>query len=496
MRKKNKVIVIGAGIGGLASTLQLAHQGYEVEVFETHRVAGGKMRTTMSSLGPVDAGPTVFTLKHIFDNLFQTVNENIEDHLTLKSEPLLARHFWPDGTTLDLRANPDQNYKALKEFAGKKSAEEFNTFHKLTRDLYESFYQPILNSPKPSIASSIRKSLKPSLNIIPAIMPGRTLTHLVNSHFSDERLRQLFARYATYVGGSPFDSPAILSLIWYAESLGVWKIKGGMHKLAKKLTELAEKRSARFRFNNSVTEILVSNGKTKGIRLDNGKEFFSDYVVFNGDPNAIFTGLLGKNLTRSIPQKSVKDRSLSAYVWTFAAQPSLNNLAHHNVFFNKTYRSEFDDIAAGRMPKDPTLYVCAQDLEGPTESVTEQKFEIIMNAAPLSNNNFNEEEEFKICQEITFKNLKSMGLSFEPNPTSKVLTTPKNFSQLFPASNGSLYGLNPRKFMTTFLRPQARTKIQGLYLTGGGVHPGPGIPMALLSGQHAAAAIMKDQTSI
>ena len=493
---KNKVVVIGAGIGGLASALQLAHHGYEVEVFETHSFPGGKMRTVDSLAGPVDAGPTVFTLKHIFGNLFKAVGEEIEDHLSFKKECLLARHFWPDGTTLDLSDNLEKNCNAIRDFGGLKAAKEFENFNKLTKELYDSFNQPILKSPKPSILGSVNGTLKSAIKTIPALLPGRTLANLVNSHFTDERLRQLFSRYATYVGGSPFNSPAILSLIWHAESLGVWKINGGMHKLATKIVELAEQRGANFNFNKSVSEILITNKKIRGIKLNNGKEIYSNYVVFNGDPNAMFLGLLGKKLKKLIAKKSVKDRSLSAYVWTFAAKPSLQNLAHHNVFFNKTYRSEFADIANGKMPRDPTLYVCAQDLGKPIEEGATNKFEIIMNAPHASSNEFNDEEEFEICHERTFKNLENMGLSFEPSPLRGALTTPKIFSQLFPASSGSLYGLNPRKFMTTFLRPQAQTKIQGLYLTGGGVHPGPGIPMALLSGRHAAAAIMKDQTLI
>ena len=493
---KNKVVVVGAGIGGLTSALQLAHQGYEVEVFETHNFPGGKMRTVNSPVGPVDAGPTVFTLKHIFDGLFKDIGERLEDHLSLKKNSLLARHFWPDGTILDLSANPEQNIKAVRDFGGLKAAKEFEKFNKLTKDLYESFNLPILNSPNPSILGSINGTLNSKLKTFPALLPRRTLANLVNSHFTDKRLRQLFSRYATYVGGSPFESPAILSLIWYAESLGVWKIDGGMHKLATKITELAEQRGAHFNFNKSVSEILIANKKIKGIKLNNGKEIDSNYVVFNGDPNAIYAGLLGKQLKNLVPQKSVKERSLSAYVWTFAAKPSLKNLAHHNVFFNKIYKTEFDDIAGGRMPVDPTLYVCSQDVDKTVEEGTTNRFEIIMNAPPSLNNDFNDEEEFEICHESTFKNLKNMGLSFEPSPQRSNLTTPKIFNQLFPASNGSLYGLNPRKFMTTFHRPQAQTKIQGLYLAGGGVHPGPGIPMALLSGRHAAAAIMKDQTLI
>ena len=494
--KQKKVIVVGAGIGGLASTLQLAHVGYEIDVYETHSMPGGKLRTVESPQGPVDAGPTVFTLKHIFNDLFRTVGEDMEDHLTLKQERVLARHFWPDGTMLDLSSDVNQNYKALRDFGGSKAVEEFRSFHELSKKLYESFNETILHNPNPSLTSTISQTLKSALSIAPALLPGRTLANLVRSHFSDKRLRQLFSRYATYVGGSPFNSPAILSLIWYAESLGVWKVNGGMHELAKALVTLAKKRDARFHFNCQVSEILISNNKIRGIRLKDGKEIFSDYVIFNGDPNALFTGLLGRQATKLIHRKNVQARSLSAYVWTFAASVSSTELTHHNVFFNEVYKSEFDDISAGMIPEDPTLYVCAQNLEKPIDLSTINKFEIIMNAAPFLNSNLSEEEEFNICQERTFGTLKKMGLRFKPTPELETLTTPRKFSQLFPASNGSLYGLNPQKLMTTYMRPQARTKVVGLYLTGGGVHPGPGIPMALLSGRHAAATIMRDQTLI
>ena len=493
--RKNKIIIVGAGIGGLASALQLSHHGYEVEVFEAHPLPGGKMRTISSPSGLIDGGPTVFTLKHIFENLFLDVNENIDEHLTLIHEPTLARHFWPDGTTLDLSSEPDKNYSALNDFSGPKAVREFKRFNTLTKNLYESFDLPILQAPNPSIPTTIKKTSSQVLKLISALIPGRTLSQLVKSHFTDERLCQLFSRYATYVGGSPFNSPAILSLIWHAESLGVWRIKGGMHKLALKIAELAEKRGATFNFNKSVEQILVTKGSVKGVRLDDGKEILADRVIFNGDPNAIFTKLLGKDAAQGVSRKNVSGRSLSAYVWTFAAKPSTKDLAHHNIFFNTNYKSEFDDIARGKMPSDPTLYVCAQEPEVSKGIIKASKFEIIMNAPPSSVNTPSKEEEFKLCQKRTFKNLKKLGLIFDPMPSITALTTPKEFNNLFPGSNGSLYGLNPHQFMTTFKRPQAQTKIQGLYLAGGGVHPGPGIPMALLSGRHAAAAIEKDQTS-
>ena len=490
-----KIIVVGAGVGGLSAALQLAHKGYEVNIFDIHGTAGGKMRTVNTSAGPVDAGPTVFTLKHLFKSLFLDVGEQIEDHLCISPEPILARHFWRDGSTLDLYSNIERSCAELKRFSGQHAVDEFREFDFVTKKLFSSFDDPILQSPEPSLIATAAKTFKHLHKINSALQPGRTLNTFAQLKFTDVRLQQLFSRYSTYVGGSPYNSPAILSLIWQAESLGVWRIKGGMYKLAETLRNLAEKRGATFYFNSPVSKIIVKNNEVVGIRLESDKEFYSNHLIFNGDPKALFDGLLGKEVRKSVSKKNVKPRSLSAYVWTFSAKTPMPDLIHHNVFFNENYRSEFDDIAAGHIPTDPTLYVCAQDRGKILKKKNEEKFEIIMNAAPIFNKTYTHEKEYLLCREITFENLKKMGLTFDRIPQMEALTTPRNFHQLFPASNGSLYGLSPQKVMTTFLRPLSRTKMKGLYLAGGGVHPGPGIPMAMLSGRHAAATIIKDLTS-
>ena len=494
--KKEKIVIIGAGIGGLSAALLLSHKGYEVTVFDSHGYPGGKMRAVQSAAGLVDAGPTVLTLKHLFDELFQDVEEKMEDHLCISQEPILARHFWHDGSTLDLYSNIEKTCDEISNFAGNRAADEFRNFNSLTRNLFSTFDEPILRNPKPSIVASSIRTLKSLHKIGIALRPGQTLNKLTQQKFTDPRLQQLFSRYSTYVGGSPFDSPAILSLIWQAEALGVWRIAGGMHNLAKALKQLAEKRGATFVFDTTASRILVKDNQAIGVRLANDQVFYSKTVIFNGDPKALHDGMLGEQVTKVVPSHSVKNRSLSAYVWTFSAKTSNKKLIHHNVFFNREYSSEFDQISKNLMPLDPTLYVCAQN-RGQIEAIeTEEKFEIIMNAPPMNTETALNKKEYELCRETTFGKLEKMGLKFNLIPGPGALTTPRQFNQLFPASNGSLYGLNPKKFMTTFTRPLARTKVDGLYLVGGGVHPGPGVPMAMQSGRHAAEAIVKDLTSI
>jgi 1-hydroxycarotenoid 3,4-desaturase len=193
-----------------------------------------------------------------------------------------------------------------------------------------------------------------------------------------------------------------------------------------------------------------------------------------------------------VPDTATAPRSLSANVWTFAARPSGPDLHHHNVFFGADPTREFGPIAQGRMPEDPTLYVCAQDRGTGNAPPASERFEIIMNAPPLTGQ---DPEDPATCRTRTFQTLARHGLTFDPAPPDSALTTPAGFEALFPASLGSLYGRSPHGLLAAFARPTARTRLPGLYLAGGGAHPGAGVPMATLSGRHAAEAIVTDRTS-
>ncbi|MEE2773385.1 MAG: phytoene desaturase family protein [Pseudomonadota bacterium] len=497
MGKKN-ILVVGSGIAGLTGALKLAHSGHSVRVVERHPNVGGKLRNVPSFAGPVDAGPTVFTLKHLFDELFAEVDEKLENHLELIEEPILARHFWPDGSRLDLFSNFEKNMLEIKNFSGKKSAYEFKNFSLTSEKLFSCFEKPILKSMKPSLTGAFYNSLIAGPKIMRLLATGKTLHKLVASEFSDPRLQQLFSRYATYVGGSPFASPAILALIWHVETLGVWRVKGGLSELARTLKRLCEQRNVIFTLNKNVLAINASNGQVTGARIDGGEVISADQILFNGDPAAIYEGLFGPKVEGAVPQRSVKLRSLSAYVWSFGAETNNKELAHHNVFFNDNYRSEFDDINQEGMPRDPSLYVCAEDRGTGKKKTVKERFEIIMNAAPIIKGkcNFsNSEQEFLLCKKRTFDPLSRRGLTFKELPRMENLTTPTNFHEMFPATQGSLYGLSPSSLMATFRRPSPQTKIKGLYLAGGGVHPGPGVPMAMLSGKHAAETMLRDRIS-
>ena len=488
MSKELQIVVIGAGLGGLASALRLRHAGYRVTVLEAHDHPGGKMRAVPSAAGPVDTGPTVLTMRHVFDALFAEIDARLDDHVTLHPEPLLARHFWSDGSRLDLFADRDRSLAAVKDFAGAKAARQFGRFSAEAQTLFGTFDAPMMQAPVPSAARlTAHMAKRPSL--IPALAPWATLARKLAARFDDPRLRQLFGRYATYVGGSPNAAPAVLSLIWHAEASGVWRVEGGMHQLAQAMADLAHDRGVAFQFSNSARRIETQSGKISAVVDATGRRHPCDAVVFNGDPRALVQGYLGRAATQSIAPQATEPRSLSAEVWAFAAEAKGPDLAHHNVFFGRDPDLEFEPIAQGRAPEDPTLYVCAQDRGSAIAPPVVERFEIICNAPPLPHA---ANEDFQSCHQRTFQTLASRGLTFQDAPGPEALTTPQAFDTLFPASQGSLYGRSPHGMMAAFARPTARTKLPGLYLAGGGAHPGAGVPMATLSGKHAAEAIKTD----
>ncbi|MEP3636123.1 MAG: 1-hydroxycarotenoid 3,4-desaturase CrtD [Paracoccaceae bacterium] len=483
------VAIIGAGIGGLATALRLAHHGIRTTVLERHSAPGGKMRQVATPAGSVDAGPTVLTLKPVFEALFADVGLRLEDIVTFHPQDLLARHFWCDGTTLDLMHDPQSSFDNVHAAFGSKSAREFSAFSAKAQHLFETFDAPMMQTPAPSLAA-VARIVASEPRVVPAMDPLRKFAASLNRQFSEPRLAQLFARYATYVGGLPMATPALLGLIWHAESQGVWHVEGGMHQLALSIAKTAERKGAEFHYESHVTRIETQGGTICAVQTED-RRFQVDAVVFNGDPNALATGALGTDCATAVLPTGVVPRSLSAHVMSFAAIPSGKPLAAHNVFFAKDPKDEYAPLAKGQNQTDPTLYICAQDRFGHDPPVGPERFEIILNSPPLDADTPSQEVKQQ-CQTRILSQLRDHGLTFSPTPNVTTVTGPQDFDRMFPASTGSLYGRSPHGMMAAFQRPTARTAMKGLYLTGGGAHPGAGVPMAVLSAQHAVAAILSD----
>ncbi|MEM1315773.1 MAG: FAD-dependent oxidoreductase, partial [Pseudomonadota bacterium] len=290
---QRRVVVVGAGVAGLCAALELAHAGVAVTVCDAAAGPGGKMRALPSEAGPVDAGPTVFTQPAVFEGLMDAVGESLDAVLPTETAELLARHWWPDGASLDLFADPARSLDAVEAFAGRDEADRFAAFSARCARLYRAFEGPMMEAERPDPLSIAAAVAPRALSLTRDMAPWTHLWGALGAQFRDPRLRQLFARYSTYVGGSPFLSPAILMLIWHSEEAGVRKVDGGMRRLAATLAELAEARGAVFRYGAPVAEILAESGEARGVRLQGGETLPADAVLFNGDPGALGAGLLG-----------------------------------------------------------------------------------------------------------------------------------------------------------------------------------------------------------
>ena len=490
MGERTDIVVVGAGIAGLAAAARLAAAGRSVAVLERADAPGGKIRAVPTIAGPCDAGPTVMTMADVFEDLFADCGERLTDHVTLEPMAVIARHLWEDGTRLDLHGDPALSLRAVRAAFGAVTAGRFATLSASFARLLDAFDAPMMRSAEPSVPRlSAAVAARPRL--LADMAPHRSLSAHLRARLREPRLAQLLGRYATYVGGSPFAAPALLGLISQAEARGVWRVSGGMHALPRAVAALAERRGARIRCGVHV-ERLERDGE--GWRVAAGPDsILARDVLFAGDPRALAAGLLGPDPAPAVPRRAAHPRSLSACVLAFAARARGLDIAHHTVLFGDE-AEEFGALAEGRLPTRGTLYLCAQDraADGSGAPDGPERFEIILNAPPglaLS------DEETRRCTTLILDRLARFGLTFDPPPGPEALTTPAGFEAMFPGSMGSLYGLSPHGSTAALRRPKARTRLPGLWLAGGGTHPGAGVPMAALSGRHAAEAILKVRPS-
>jgi 1-hydroxycarotenoid 3,4-desaturase len=254
-----------------------------------------------------------------------------------------------------------------------------------------------------------------------------------------------------------------------------------------------------FRYGTNCREISVRNGRACGAVLASGEHLAADSVLFNGDAQALTKGLLGATAAPAAKAISRGDRSLSAVTWSMRTRTSGFPLVRHNVFFDTDYASEFADIFQRRhLPQRGTVYVCAQDRRddavGPDGA---ERLLCLVNAPADGDINTFEGSETAACETRSLTLLQQCGLHLQPLPHEVVRTTPHDFHHLFPGTGGALYGRSTHGWMSAFQRPSSISKVPGLYLTGGSVHPGPGVPMAAMSGRLAAETLMAhlDSTS-
>lgn len=485
-----RVLVIGAGVGGLTAATLLAAQGHSVTVVEKAAGPGGKMREITIDGAPIDAGPTVFTMRWVFDEIFADAGTSLDEHLRLIRVDRLARHAWRSSGRLDLFADIDASAAAIGAFAGAADARGFRSFCVDAARAYNTLERPFLRGGRTGpVGLAGRVGANRPADLF-NIHPFATLWRALGNHFTDPRLRQLFGRYATYSGSSPFAAPATLMLIAHVEQAGVWVVDGGMHRVARALAGVATGHGAVFRYNAHVSEIRIGTRGATGVRLASDEVIDADHVIVNADPSAIAAGHFGNDARGAVAATPRGKRSLSALTFTLRAKTRNFDLLRHNVFFADNYANEFSDIFSHRrLPTTPSVYVCAQDRESGHPTPDDERLHLIINAPATGDIHTFTPEEIQTCATQTFALLARCGLEVDVRASATVATTPTDFNRLFPATGGALYGRASHGWAASFQRPGAVTRIPGLYLAGGATHPGAGVPMAALSGRQAAMAV-------
>ncbi len=501
--KSKHVVVVGAGMGGLVTALLLAHSGVRVTLVESAATPGGKIRQINAGGALVDSGPTVFTMRWVFEQIFAQVGCSFADVVKLEPLDILCRHAWGSShQRLDLFSDVARSADAIAQFSSPPEAKRFLAFCQKAKDTYQLLEGPYMCASRPTFAGMGADLGVRGLAALVSLGPFASLWQSLGHYFHDPRLRQLFGRYATYCGASPWAAPATLMLIAHVELDGVWSVTGGMHALAKAVAQQAERQGATLRYASPCDRILVRDGRACGVVLAGGEHLEADAVVFNGDVSALAQGLLGEGVQRAAKNTPLAKRSLSAVTWSVNAPTSGFPLVRHNVFFDDHYKREFDDIfRQHKLPSRGTVYVCAQDrTDAPLASTGHERLLCLVNAPATGDQpsgHYLTPSEIESCQQQSLKLLGQCGLKLDlTSPAAQsVLTTPSDFNQLFPGTGGALYGPASHGWMTPFQRPASASKMPGLFLAGGSVHPGPGVPMAALSGQLAAASVMAHLTS-
>jgi phytoene desaturase len=475
-----KILVIGAGLGGLAAAIRLAHAGHAVEVWEKNDEPGGKLKELWIDDFRWGTGPSLLTMPHVLRDLFASVGEKLEDHLDLVRLDSCCRYFWTDGTVID-------------EDAAFWATPEVTEFLDYARGIYELSGEAYLNRPPGDFWRAFTPRNWPKLRHLGKVATTRTLAAEVERRISDPHLRQIFLRFATYNGSSPYLTPATFNIIPYVEAeFGAWYVRGGMAKIAEALMALAQRLGVLFRFNTTATGW---NG-SEAIAQD-GSRCRADFLVCNGDVLSARTGFLAER-TPANRQKSLLKPALSTsgFILFLGVRGRDARLGHHNIFFSDDYPGEFDEIHEKKIsPHEPTIYISVSSRTDPDHAPEgHDNYFVLINAPARDPREPWTKAEAQGYRDGVLKRLERFGFEDLPNRiVAERIFTPSDFATRDLAYHGSLYGWASHSPMTSLFRPPlSDPDSRKVFFVGGTTHPGGGIPLVLLSGKMVADLIQRE----
>ena len=485
-----KAIIIGSGVGGLATALRLKAQGLDVVVFENNSYPGGKLSSFNLGQYRFDAGPSLLTMPHYIDELFELFNENPKDYFNYKRKDISCKYFWEDKIVLNAYSDKNKFINEINKVlkVDKNIITNYLIKAKKKYDLTKNiFLEQSLHKIKTYLSSDLIKGI---FNLY-IFQINKTLDTVNQDELKEPHLVQLFNRFATYNGSSPFKTPGMMTLIQHLEQeYGTFVSEKGMINISKSIFDLAKRNGVKFEFNKLVNEIVVKNNKVVGVKVNNTM-IESDFVVSNMDIVPTYKKLLKKSYQ---PKKVLnQERSSSALIFYWGIKKTFKNLELHNILFSNNYKKEFDSIfELGTISDDPTVYIniTSKDVVSDAPKESENWF-VMINSPNDTGQDWN--EIIKTVRKNTINKInRTLNIDIESFIEFEKVFSPKTIEKNTQSYLGSLYGSSSNNKMSAFLRhPNFSKHIQNLYFCGGSVHPGGGIPLCLLSAKIVSELIKK-----
>lgn len=491
--KNTRVVIIGAGLGGLSAAISLAAEGFSVEIVEKNDKVGGKLNVMTKDGFTFDLGPSILTMPHVFDALFARAGKRREDYVSFEKVEPHWRNFFEDGMVIDL--TPDQNAMCKElDKLGPKTADEFARFmayaKKITTETEAGYFAKGLDN-----FWELLKFYGPIRSLL-SFDVFRSMDQGVRRFISDPKLVEILNYFIKYVGSSPYDSPALMNLLPYIQfEYGLWYVKGGMYALAQGMEKLAKELGVVIHLNAEVTEIKNEGKRAKAIALADGKTLAADIVVSNMEVIPAMQKLL--NSTDSELKKMQHFQpTCSGLVLHLGVNKIYPQLAHHNFFYSDKPHQHFDAIFhSNTLSEDPTIYLVAPCKSDPKQAPSGHEIIKILPHIPhLNPNKPLTPEDYLAFRERVLVKLERMGLTdLRKHIVTEEYWTPHDIQARYYSNQGSIYGVvTDRKLNLGFKAPQRSSQLSNLYFVGGSVNPGGGMPMVTLSGQLACDKILAD----
>ncbi|MEO3886746.1 phytoene desaturase family protein [Nonomuraea sp. B5E05] len=471
-----EVTVIGGGVGGMVCALLLARQGHEVRLYERSARLGGKLAEHRRDGFAFSLGPSLLTMPELFRELGLR-RELVEPEL-------LCRYRFADGTVLDAPRDPERMAAEVERLAPGEGP-GWRAFHSWARGCLRAAHRTVFAGPL------IRPPGQARLSDLLAVAPARTLDGLARRYFRDARLRQYTGRYATYAGSSPYLAPAALGCVPALEhGQGVWYTPGGLARLADDLALLLKAAGVRVFLSEPVAAVEAGGSRVTGVRLASGERVRSDVVVANTDAAALYARLLPDR--RRLRRIARLGRSSSALLLLAGVEGRTPGLPHHSVLFSAGYEREFADIfERGSPPRDPTIYVGCSAVDDPSQAPRgAENWTVLVNVPARDPGRW--PIGVRAYRDLVLERLAERGHDLAGRLRFVDVFTPADLRERYGSWGGAIYGSACRGRLAPFLRPGNRGPRRGLYLVGGSVHPGGGLPMVALGARIVAGLVARD----